>query len=379
MKVLCSANGASGHVIPAATLGGVFREKAEITLIAASENAVSIGELVGLSVIKETKSREIVARAHFRLGVLLGLAPDVTLVDYDPLMWAMLHFSPPKCRVSVMRPELFKGYEPLHQSLPDKFGFFDGTATANMNCLLRSFGACPIDDVRDVFVGDVVVIPGVPELDPIPDRSYECYKNTRFVYCGPLLLYGPKLNDEVIGWVEARHNDGRYVALLTLGTIWGSHIVRSLIDGLESPDLAIVVLLPKTSVAPDEQIPNRAQVFFTGWTDLVALARIVDVVIHHAGHGTTYATVLAGKQSLTLPSGEYDREDMGIRLQDLGCGRHMGHERLRQALSNRTLSRWVISLLRIANGKRRVEKLSRKIADLAEGPGLTAFRQTVGW
>jgi UDP:flavonoid glycosyltransferase YjiC (YdhE family) len=95
----------------------------------------------------------------------------------------------------------------------------------------------------------------------------------------------------------------------------------------------------------------------------------VDVVVHHCGHGTLHTALLAGKPSLTLPSGHYDREDNALRLQDLDCGRHLDAAVLRKGGDAVAFSTVVTELLTDSAIQKGVAAIASIVADYVDTRG----------
>jgi hypothetical protein len=85
-------------------------------------------------------------------------------------MWWALAVWRPRCRVSILRCELLLGYAPRNMFLVDK-GRFDHPDRVNRaNDTLRKLGLPLIADERELFTAEVIVVPSIPQFDPLPDR-----------------------------------------------------------------------------------------------------------------------------------------------------------------------------------------------------------------
>jgi len=129
---------------------------------------------------------------------------------------------------------------------------------------------------------------------------------------------------------------------------------------------ATVMVIPQEEVRGllGQMCGSRFQVIHL--TDLVELIQYVDVVMHHCGHATLQAVLLAGKPAITLPSGEYDREDNALRLEELACGRHLGHDFFRSGLNPGAISAVVKEMLTDSNIATGVTDMRKTICSYRE-------------
>jgi UDP:flavonoid glycosyltransferase YjiC (YdhE family) len=82
-----------------------------------------------------------------------------------------------------------------------------------------------------------------------------------------------------------------------------------------------------------------------------------------------HTVLLAGKPSLTLPSGQYDREDNALRLEDLACGRHLGHDFFRNGLDAHAFSVALGNVLTDDTVKKGVSAMSETVREYVENRG----------
>src|SRR5262249_51128727 len=114
---------------------------------------------------------------------------------------------------------------------------------------------------------------------------------------------------------------------------------------------------------------NGDRFLVTGFTNIQQMVDSADVVLHHCGHGTLHTILLAGKPSLTLGSGEYEREDNAMRLEELGWGKHLGYDYVRHGFDSGAMGSAIRSVLydsEIQAGVKRIAEIERKYC--VEGP-----------
>jgi UDP:flavonoid glycosyltransferase YjiC (YdhE family) len=368
-RVLCGAEPDYGHTLPALALAIDFRKMGN------QLKAISVGER--MNHVFEEYGVETAPTARKGPGgpdfgmvpILQDYKPDITICDASiPLWWAVL-VQRPKCRISILRCEFLLGYRRRNLFAFDKFPFAD---VGPINRVFQQLGMKAIRDRREFCRAEIVAIPSVPEIDPLPEGYQEIYPDTSFVYTGPLLLKsGSPLSNSLRDWLSARRQNGVPILLITLGTAWGSGIYTMLADSLMGNDWAIIMVVPEEEERRSLQERNGPWLQVVGFTDLMELTELVDVVMHHCGHATLQTAVLAGKPSLTLPSGHYDREDNALRLEDLGCGRYLGHDFFRRGLNPAAISAEVKSILLDSAIHASVRGMSGVLRDFREkrGPG----------
>jgi UDP:flavonoid glycosyltransferase YjiC (YdhE family) len=288
--------------------------------------------------------------------------PDVTICDWSKDMWLGLQAWRPACRVSILRCELLFGYQRRNLFLPDKFPFQRVGLLDWLNGGLSHMGLERIADWRDLCRAEIIVVPSIPEIDPLPARIRDHYPESTFVYSGPLLLQvGSPTPESLRDWIASSQRDGLPVILVTLGTAWGAKIYTALADCLERTDFAVIMVIPEDDERHHLEQRNGPRFQAVGLIDLRDLAERVDLVVHHCGHGTLQTVLLAGKPSLTLPTGQYDREDNALRLEDLSCGRHLGHDFFRNGLDSHALSVAAMNVLTDHSIKEGVSAMSKAV------------------
>lgn len=377
-KILCAAPPIYGHTVPLLALALKLRANGnEANVISYGDHMNQLLERYGATVIrKEPKS--LLEMAVETKSLLEKYQPDITVCDFSIDLWLATRVWRPECRVSILRCELFLGYERRNLLLPDKFEFESKYQIDLVNDYFQRSGTAPVADLRELCTAEVVVVPSVPQIDSLPNRVLESYPDASFVYTGPLLLpFGEAISEPLKEWLALRRLEGMPIVLITLGTLWGAKIYRILAECLESTNLAVVIVVPyeKERHWLHEREGPRLRVI--GFTDLLDLARYSDVVIHHCGHGTLHSVLLAGKPSITLASGEYDREDNAVRLEELDCGRHLGHNLFRKGFSGDIFASAVHEVLAdnaIQNGVREMSKIVRHYV---ENLGPTEFVRTL--
>ena len=310
------------------------------------------------------------------LACLKLYRPDISICDFQTDLWLALQIYKPPCRISIMRCQTLSAHE--RSSRRPKM-FLNDAAIRSLSNVSCQFGGPAIENSIDLVRGEVILLPSVPQLDPLPEAAEDHYANTAFVYTGPLFLPIARPVDERLkDWIGSRRREGRPIVLVTLGTLSGtlpklpdsqliSRLYRWIADSLEATEFAVLMVVPeKTDVAGLQERHGR-DFQLTGLTDIQELAACADVVIHHGGHGTLQAVLLAGKPSVIVTTQSYAREDYSLRLEELCCGRYLRGQFL-PSMSSRVLTTAVKEILKdsaIHQGVGRMSTILREQMRLA--------------
>ena len=181
--------------------------------------------------------------------------------------------------------------------------FSEGLVLFNVNRVLRTFGAPPLERLAQVFQGRRNVLATVAELDHCgarPDASF----------AGPL--------QELPGGVVASWNTTRPRVLLYLRGV--DPVIGHVLQALEKIDAEVIAVLPDVARRPEVRAETqvfRQPVRFDGLLDKA------DLVIA-SGSGTVTAALLAGVPVLVLPANA-EQAMLGRRVEDAGAGIAVGN------------------------------------------------------
>lgn len=371
-KILCAGASIYGHTVPALTLALELQEAGnDVRMV--SYNALTqdlcdryhVNTTPAHMTPNDPMQNLLQARA-----LLENHKPDVTVCDWSKDLWLALQAWRPACRVSILRSELLYGYQRRNPILPDKFPFENPGLLDLLNDRLSQIGLQRIADWRELCRAEIIVVPSIPEIDPLPAHVADHYPESTFVYSGPLLLQlGSPVPDSLGEWIASSRRDGSPVVLVTLGTASGSKATAALADCLEKSEFAVIMIVPEDRERHhlEQRCGPRFQA--VGLIDLRDLAERVDLVVHHCGHGTLHTVLLAGKPSLTLPTGHYDREDNALRLEDLDCGRHLGHDFFRNGLDAHAFSAAAMNVLTDSSIEKGVSAMSKVVREYVRDRG----------
>ncbi|WP_127531422.1 glycosyltransferase [Paenibacillus kobensis] len=180
--------------------------------------------------------------------------------------------------------------------------------TPIFNRVLHSLGLPPITKVEDLNLGDINLVLGVPEMDPITMDSIK--------YAGPILSWIPMLKKKEsesscpLILVEPGHEeDSIGVSIYE----WVKRIIDALYDQPYRVKILLSERLPRSwreRMKPDmELVPEFSP-------DIVSEAALM---IHSGTHGSCMKAIVSGIPSLILPT-HTEREFYARKLASLGVG-----------------------------------------------------------
>lgn len=187
--------------------------------------------------------------------------------------------------------------------------------TPVVSSVLERYGAEPIGRMEDLNRGDVTLIPSFPEFDPIDDDTAH--------FTGPLTWSS---SVEVAPDIDVHPDAGssRPMLLVYTGKLHDSAgdsgilILERVVEALKDTEFDIVITI---GLGQDLDLEAYAQpnIRLHDWVPLNRLLQRCCLMIHHGGHGSCMAAILAGVRSLVIPTFQ-EREFNARQLRALGLG-----------------------------------------------------------
>jgi UDP:flavonoid glycosyltransferase YjiC (YdhE family) len=182
------------------------------------------------------------------------------------------------------------------------------------NPVLRRYGLPEIRRAEDLLVGDLLLVPSIPELDPLPLGLPKTH------YVGALTRLSPPKS--LPSWL-VELDSSRPLIYVTIGggagpvgSRWFFQIVS---EALTPMDLQAIVSTSRKF--PVSSLPTPpSNVVFRDWVPGPAVIARAAVVVFHGGYGTTMETVRHGVPSVVLPF-HSEQEANGRRLEASGVAR----------------------------------------------------------
>ena len=186
-----------------------------------------------------------------------------------------------------------------------------------MNQVLPEFGVHPIRMTEELCVGDLTLVIGIPETDPLPVTA-------NVTYSGPILWQRPEA--ELPGWVNDLSNEKPVIWLYTgnpsygrLGSWADSAIVLELsIDALAEEDVQVVVTTGHHAL-PRKLSKLPSNFHYEPYLPGIAMAERSDLLIHHGGYGSCQTGLYTGTPAVIIPTFS-ERESNARRVAAVGAG-----------------------------------------------------------
>ncbi len=175
-----------------------------------------------------------------------------------------------------------------------------------------------IHSVGELSLGDLTLVLGTPETDPLPDAA-------DVQYIGMLQLHDE--SDMPPDWMGELPTDRPLIWLYPGNTRYikghespfdGMVILHACIEVLRTMKLQ-VVLTTGHHALPKEVLPLPSNFRFSSFVPGLAMAERCDLMIHHGGFGSSQTGLSTGTPALIIPTYS-ERESNARRVAALGAG-----------------------------------------------------------
>jgi UDP:flavonoid glycosyltransferase YjiC (YdhE family) len=186
-----------------------------------------------------------------------------------------------------------------------------------VNKVLAGYDLPPVNKTEELCVGDLTLVLGMPETDPLP-------QGTKATYIGPILWQKP--GAELPDWISALSQDKpviwvysgnpRYMPIRT--PVDSAVVLHACVAALADEDVQVVLTtghhaLPKDILPLPDNF--RHELFVPG----LAMARRSDLLIHHGGYGSCQTGLYTGTPAVIIPTYS-ERESNARRVAAVGAG-----------------------------------------------------------
>lgn len=161
------------------------------------------------------------------------------------------------------------------------------------------------------------VIPGIPTIERLPQNIEN---RESYFYSGPLIVMdkpSENLSNRLDEFLNS--NKQRPVVFITTGTIDRTPI-ENFIRFFVKSNYAVI-----TTCNCEVNEAYKQRVFYNKLLPLNHICGISDLVIHQCGSGMYHYPIMNKVPFLTIGTQCYDREDIALRLQELGVSGHIPH------------------------------------------------------
>jgi UDP:flavonoid glycosyltransferase YjiC (YdhE family) len=191
------------------------------------------------------------------------------------------------------------------------------TPTPILNKILAEYGLSPIRKTEDLLVGDLTLVLGMPETDPLPPE-------TEATYIGAILWQKAGIEPpewlsrldraKPVVWVYS--GNPRYLPIIT--PIDSSIVIRSCIAALAREDVQVILTTGYHNLPREfHSLPLnfRHQPFVPG----LMVAQRSDLMIHHGGYGSCQTGLYTGTPAVIIPTYS-ERESNARRVKAVSAG-----------------------------------------------------------
>ena len=192
------------------------------------------------------------------------------------------------------------------------------TAVPAMNKVLAGYGLPSIHKVDELLVGDLTLLVGLPETDPLPETA-------DVTYVGPVLWQKP--GSRLPDWVDdlsedqpviwAYSGNPRYASVIS-SPVDSAVVLEACIAALGDRD-AQVVLTTGHHPLPKDLLPLPDNFHYESFVPGLAMAERSDLLIHHGGYGSCQTGLYTGTPAVIIPTYS-ERESNARRVAGVGAG-----------------------------------------------------------
>jgi len=186
------------------------------------------------------------------------------------------------------------------------------------NRALAEYLLPPIEKMGDLLVGDVTLVLGLPETDPLPESA-------EVVYIGPILWQ--EREERLPNWIDDLGREQPVIWLYpgNLQYVRGSStfadsavVLEACIEALGNEAVQVVLTTGHHSL-PRRFVPLPANFRHEPYVPGLAMAERSDLLIHHGGYGSCQTGLFTGTPALIIPTYS-ERESNARRIAAQGAG-----------------------------------------------------------
>ena len=192
------------------------------------------------------------------------------------------------------------------------------TPVPAMNRVLAGYGLASIRKIDELLVGDLTLVMGMPETDPLPETA-------DVTYIGPILWQKP--GSRLPDWVDnlskdrpviwAYSGNPRYTSVVS-SPADSAVVLEACIAALGDRD-AQVVLTTGHHALPRDLLPLPDHFYYEPFVPGLAMAERSDLLIHHGGYGSCQTGLYTGTPAVIIPTYS-ERESNARRVAAAGAG-----------------------------------------------------------
>lgn len=185
-----------------------------------------------------------------------------------------------------------------------------------LNKVLAEYGLDAVADAGELHVGDLTLVVGTRETDPLPETA-------EVTYIGPMLWQRPDAT--LPDWVDSLRRDRPLVWIYSGNPSYGaalswadSAIVLSACMAALGPEDVQVVLTSGYHALPEDLPPLPANFHYESYVPGLAMAERADLLIHHGGQGACFMGPYSNTPAVIIPTYS-ERESNARRIAAAGA------------------------------------------------------------
>ena len=193
------------------------------------------------------------------------------------------------------------------------------SAAPAVNAVLAEYGLAPVERTVDLFAGDLSLIAGTPETDPVTPGESIAHVGQIIWQRGDAVLpeWVTKLDhDQPLVWVYGRNP--RYAGSAGTNPFDSIVVIEAVIAALGDAPMRVVLTTGYQEI-PEEVGALPSNFLQAPYLPGLAMSARCDVMVHHGGHSWVMTGLCAGKPAVMIPTST-ERESNARRLAALGAG-----------------------------------------------------------
>ncbi len=192
------------------------------------------------------------------------------------------------------------------------------SAIPTINAILFTHSLSPIAKAGELHVGDLTLVIGMPETDPLPNTA-------EITYIGP--IQWQKQNEKLPEWIENLRRDQSVIWLYAGNPKYmpGSEspydsmvVIQACINALKDMPVQVVLSTGHQSL-PKSLLPLPSNFRHTAFVPGLSMAKRSDLMIHHGGYGSCQTGLYTGTPAVIIPTFS-ERESNASRIAATGAG-----------------------------------------------------------
>jgi len=191
------------------------------------------------------------------------------------------------------------------------------SAAAFINSVASEYGLPPVDRCADLMAGDLSLIVGTPETDPVAAHADVTYIGPVVFQRGDAALpawVNELSREQPLIWVYS--GNPRYAPVAT--PVDSIVVIRAAIEALSDAPVQVVLTTGYQDL-PEEFGVMPPNFHHAAYVPGLLMAKACDLMVHHGGHSSVMTGLMAGTPAVIIPT-ITERESNARRLAALGAG-----------------------------------------------------------